>query len=128
MPKGGQQRATGRPRSVEDWGETYGARTPRVYLEDRRLNGLPRVAAGSATHQHREAIGERPEKRENPADDGDDVPEGPKAGRAKEDPRESSFTERCTGQHWLERVVDSDDRKTATTSRKWQGASARGQL
>ena len=39
-------------------------RTPRAYPEDRRLNGRPRVAAGSATHQHREAAGERPEEPE----------------------------------------------------------------
>jgi len=129
MPEGGQQQATGRPHSVEDWGETHGARTPRVYLEERGLNGRPRVAAGSTTHHHLEATGERPEEMgKNPVDEGNDVPEGPKAGRAKEDLGESSSTERCTGQHWLEHVVDSNDRRTATTSREWQGASARGQL
>jgi len=81
----------------------------------------PRAAQRTNTAR-RPAKGQR--KREKPADDGDDAPEGLKAGRAKEDPRESSYTECCTGQHRIERVVDSDDRKTATTSRKWQGARA----
>jgi len=64
----------------------------------------------------------------NPIGDGDDVPERPKAGKANEDQRESPVTEHCTGQCRLGRVEDSDDRESATTSRKRQGASARGQL
>ena len=69
MPEGGQQRATGRPRSVEEEGDTYEARTPRVYPRGRGMNGRPRTAAGGATHHLREATGERPEKkRTNSAD------------------------------------------------------------
>jgi len=42
-------------------------------------------------------------------------------GEADEDPRESSYTERCSRQRRLEHIVDSDDRETATTSRNGRG-------
>jgi len=89
MPKGGQQRATGRPRSVEEWGETHGARTPRVYPEDRKLNSRPHKAAGSATHQCREATGERPEQNgKTPRTTETTHQRNQKARKADEDPRE----------------------------------------
>jgi len=46
-----------------------------------------------------------------PADGGTTYQEDHRPGRAREDPGEGPTTECCTGQHRLERVVDSDDRK-----------------
>jgi len=87
-------------------------RTPGVYLGDRRQNDRPRVAAGSATHQGREALGDRPEKkRKKSRRRRRRRTIRTKAGRAKEDPRKAQEPSAAQGSTGLERVVDSDDRK-----------------
>jgi len=64
------------------------------------------------THHLREATGEKPGKSGgNPRTRETTYQRDQRPGRAREDPRESPFAEHCTGQHRLEHVVDSDDRK-----------------
>jgi len=111
---------------VEDRGETYRARASRVYLEDRGLNGRPRTAAGSANtppsrgdRRKARKNGRNPQARETTHQ------RNQRPGRARGDPRESPSAEHRKGQHWLERVVDSDDRKRRRRAEKAGGQRPR---
>ena len=122
MPEGGQQRATGRPRSVEGRGETYRARTPRVYLEDRGLNGRPRTAAGGANAPP--PRGDRRKarkKRRKSADEGNDVPKGPKAREGEGGPEREPIRRALHGAAPARARRGQRRPKTATTSRNGRG-------
>jgi len=122
MPEGGQQRATGQPRSVEDWGETYRARTPRVYPEDRGLNGRPRTAAGGANAppprgDQRKAR----KKRKRSADEGNDIPKGPKAWDGEGGPERKPIRRALHGAAPAQARRGQRRLKTATTSGNGRG-------
>jgi len=111
-------------------GEKLTSRGPQGIRGEPEVNGRQRVAADSTTCRLREATSEK--ARENGRNSTkrettyQRVQEADQAGGALE--KESPIAKRCPRQRWPGRVVDGDDRETATTSNERQGASAQGQL